>query len=169
MCNTKQRYVEAGVDADQVSNEIQCLIGSTQKRSVDGAIQRATRSDMGVPLHTGRIQDGGGMETNRRTAVRIEPKLICGVKECRYQNTREVAGNTERDKISRGEREKADDGIQTDGHYAYSGAEKEVMKSWGNSDTRLTEGWLSSCCTQYVRSWCAHTRPNTEWLSVPEQ
>ena len=55
--------------ADQVSNEIQCLIGSTQKRSVDGAIQRATRSDMRVPLHTGWIQDGGGMETNRRTAI----------------------------------------------------------------------------------------------------
>jgi len=88
--------------------------------------------------------------------LRVELKLICGVKECRYQDTREVAGNTQRDKMSRGEWEKADDEIQagweyadrgtkvgmlsgeksdariqTDGLYAYSGTETEVTKSWG--------------------------------------
>ena len=84
---------------------------------------------MRVPLHTGRIQDGGGMATNRRTAVRIEPKLICRVTECRYQDTRKVAVNTQRDKISRAEWEKADARIQAGGEYAYSGTETEVMKS----------------------------------------
>jgi len=51
--------------------------------------------------------------------VRIEPKLICGVKECRYQNNREVAVNTQRDKISHAKWEKADAWIQAGGEYAY--------------------------------------------------
>jgi hypothetical protein len=61
------------------------------------------------------------METNRSTAVRIEPKLIGEVTECRYQDTREVAVNTQRDKISRAEWEKADSRIQAGGEYAYRG------------------------------------------------
>jgi hypothetical protein len=59
------------------------------------------------------------MATNRRMAVRIEPKLICRVTECRYQDTREVAVNTQRDKISRAEWEKADARIEAGGEYVY--------------------------------------------------
>jgi hypothetical protein len=66
------------------------------------------------------------MATNR-TAVRIEPKLICGVTECRYQDTREVAVNTQRDKISRAEWEKADARIEAGGEYVYSGTKVGML------------------------------------------
>ena len=66
------------------------------------------------------------MEINR-TAVRIEPTLICGVKECSYKDTREVALNTQRDKISRVEWEKADARIQAGGEYAYKGTKVGML------------------------------------------
>lgn len=60
----------------------------------------------------------GGMETNRRTAVHLERKLICGVKECRCRDTCEGTVNTQRNKIYRAEWEKADARVQAGGEYA---------------------------------------------------
>ena len=103
------------------------MIGSVQKRSVDGGIQRAIRHDVRVPLHTGGLQNGGAMETNRRTAVHIERKLICGVKECRCLDTCEGTVNTQWNKISHAEWEKADARLQAGGEYAYRGTKVGML------------------------------------------
>jgi hypothetical protein len=86
-------------------------------------LEPATRRGRRVLLHMGRIQDGGGggIVTNKGAAVRIERMLVCGVQEIRYQDTREVAVNTQRYKISHTKWEKADARVQAGGEYAYTG------------------------------------------------
>ena len=48
----------------------------------------------------------------------------------------------------------------------HRGGQKQNYEELGNYDTRIPEGWLGSCCTQYVRSCGAHTRPHRVAVSA---
>jgi hypothetical protein len=60
MCNTKRRYVEAGGMQTKFQMRYSVWLGVYRNEAFTEVFREPQGSDMRVPLHTGRIQDGGG-------------------------------------------------------------------------------------------------------------